>query len=140
MRKIRASRIVDITHEAKAKIIFTDDDGQQVTEEVAIIVRGISPKVSRGIRESLSEDAGKRHVEMARYLEKTVKSIPQFVDEDDQPVPLTFDFFDAMENTEERPNVKNIFEAVVECYDPKTQPSGASLDGSAPEGSQAPAQ
>jgi hypothetical protein len=109
MRKIKATKLADVTHITSAKLKFTGDDGIGQEDSFQIDYRGLSPKVARELDESAT---GENRVEMAKYLAKAVKCMPEVVDDDEQPVAITFEFFDAMETD----NLRSIFDAVQEGY------------------------
>ncbi|HWQ36953.1 MAG TPA: hypothetical protein VNQ79_29245 [Blastocatellia bacterium] len=110
--KIKASRLADTVHRTQATISFADDDGQKQSQEITILFRGMSPRVSRDLLAAQIGDTDR--VEMARFLAAAVRELPEVVDEDERPVPVTFEFFDAMEIA----NLTAIFNAVQEGYNP----------------------
>jgi hypothetical protein len=103
MRKIKASKLADVTHITSAKLKFPGEDSFRID------YRGLSPKVARQLGESATAE---NRVEMAKYLAAAVKCMPEVVGDDEQPVAMTVEFFDSMETE----NLRSIFEAVQEGY------------------------
>lgn len=116
MPKLKANRLSGVTHATKAKLTWKEDDGSTASGEFTVVYRGMSPKVARGLSESVADESNR--VEMAKYLDATVVSLPEVVGDDEQPVVVSFEFFDAMEIE----NLRAVFNAVSEGYNPNAQP------------------
>ena len=120
MAKIKANKLADVAHTTSAVLTFPDDAGQSQKDTFTIIYRGMSAKTMRDLAESR---IGENRVEKAKYLATVVKQMPEVIGDDEQPVEITFEFFDSMEID----NLSAIFDAVQEGYNPNPSPSEASL-------------
>jgi hypothetical protein len=110
MGKINASKLSDVTHVTTARLKTTADDNVTTVEDTYLVeYRGLSPKLARELAET---STSANRVEMAKYLAAAVKCMPEVVDAENNPVPITFEFFDSMETD----NLRSIFDAVQEGY------------------------
>lgn len=107
-------------HRTKATLHFDDENGVQQSHEVTVVFIGRSVAEGRKLRDILDAEGKYQFVD---YCAAFVKSIPEIIGDDNQPVAITKEFLDTW--TVE--NVQAIHNAVEKAIEgPNERPSGDS--------------
>jgi hypothetical protein len=118
MSKINAAKLADATRTATAALTF-EDEGVRQTDNFKVEYRALSPRMMRELSDTVVDENDR--VDIVKYLLKVVRSMPEVVGEDGQPIILTEGFFDTMDSS----NLKSIFKAIQDDVSPNEKPLGS---------------
>jgi hypothetical protein len=93
--KIKGNKLTDAKRSVNVTFFFEDDNGERQEIKTKVIYRALSPKLLRELAD-MTEASEENRRAVAEQLAKVVYQLPDVVGEDDQPIKVDVDFFDAL--------------------------------------------
>jgi hypothetical protein len=119
---IRAKNLVNPLRKVKSKLRFQNDEGDWQEETVTVYYNSPTVKMWRETFGDLPTDGNQTEIEkeqsrktLADSMMKLVNSIPEIVDDMNQPIELTLEFFENLSFE----NLKQLNEDIAADIDPK---------------------